>query len=86
VQVTRPISDPGRCLTCGRRFRGEHAGCAPRELAIDEVDAGAVGELPQIPGYRNERVLGDGDWPIGQTYMQNAAPVNRLSTTNAATI
>ncbi len=58
MQVTRPISDPGRCLTCGRRFRGEHAGCAPRELAIDELDAGAM--PPQIPGYRIERVLGVG--------------------------
>jgi eukaryotic-like serine/threonine-protein kinase len=57
-----PNPDPERCLTCGRRFRGEHPGCAARPPAPDEESAAAsaLSALPRIPGYEIERVLGAG--------------------------
>jgi serine/threonine protein kinase/predicted ATPase len=58
--VPAPSSDPGRCLTCGRRFLGEHPGCAPREPVVDEGAEAALPALPRIPGYDVERVLAIG--------------------------
>ncbi|HWO21625.1 MAG TPA: protein kinase [Kofleriaceae bacterium] len=62
VPAVFPNPDPERCLTCGRRFRGEHPGCAVRPLASDDERAAesALSALPRIPGYEVERVLGVG--------------------------
>jgi predicted ATPase len=58
--VAPPSFDPGRCLACGRRFRGEHLGCPPRDPAPDDAAAAAIQVPPRIAGYEIERVLGIG--------------------------
>src|SRR6187402_1253914 len=60
ASVVSPSPDPERCLTCGRRWRGEHPGCAAREPVPDDAAASAIAALPWIPGYEVERVLGVG--------------------------
>ena len=50
----------GRCLSCGRRFAGEHPGCAPGARSPPVVRPAASAPSPQVPGYLVEGRLGAG--------------------------
>jgi hypothetical protein len=49
-----------RCLSCGRRYLGEHLGCPPAPPPPPDPSPAAPAAWPTLPGYRVEGRLGGG--------------------------
>src|SRR5687767_5085826 len=53
-----------RCRVCGRRWRGEHAGCPAGGPAVRDAEGDRAGQPtrvhPSVPGYHVEALLGWG--------------------------